>query len=117
MTLSAPRTAPTPQPRALPSTFHPVLPATSWKKEVKYFGDTLTAPQKPFVAILGGAKVSDKIMVIDNLMEKVDTIIIGGAMAYTMLKAKDESIGISMVEDDKLDIGQRHYREGQSQGC
>lgn len=86
------------------------------EKEVKYFGDTLAAPEKPFVAILGGAKVSDKIMVIDNLMEKVDTIIIGGAMAYTMLKAKGESVGISMVEEDKLDVATGIFKKGEEKG-
>ncbi len=86
------------------------------EKEVKYFGDTLAAPEKPFVAILGGAKVSDKIMVIDNLLEKVDTIIIGGAMAYTMLKAKGEDTGISLVEEDKLDIAREIFRKGEEKG-
>jgi phosphoglycerate kinase len=74
------------------------------EKEVKYFGDTLAAPEHPFVAILGGAKVSDKIEVITNLLDKVDTIIIGGAMAYTFLKAKGEPVGISLVEEDKLEL-------------
>lgn len=86
------------------------------EKEVKYFGDTLAAPERPFVAILGGAKVSDKIMVIDNLMEKVDTIIIGGAMAYTMLKAKGESVGISMVEEDKIDVAKSIIKKGEEKG-
>ena len=83
---------------------------------ITYFGDTLAAPEKPFVAILGGAKVSDKIMVIDNLLEKVDTIIIGGAMAYTMLKAKGEDTGISLVEEDKLDIAREIFRKGEEKG-
>lgn len=86
------------------------------EKEVRYFGDTLAAPARPFVAILGGAKVSDKIMVIDNLLEKVDTIIIGGAMAYTLLKARGEAVGTSMVEDDKLDIAKDIFKKAGEKG-
>lgn len=74
------------------------------EKEVKYFGDTLANPEKPFLAILGGAKVSDKVLVITNLLEKVDSLIIGGAMAYTLMKAAGQKVGISRVEEDKLDI-------------
>lgn len=86
------------------------------EKEVRYFGDTLANPARPFVAILGGAKVSDKIMVIDNLLEKVDTIIIGGAMAYTLLKARGEAVGTSMVEDDKLDVAKEIFRKAEEKG-
>ena len=67
-------------------------------------GDALNNPVRPFVAILGGAKVSDKIGVINNLLTKADTIIIGGAMAYTFFKANGFSIGTSLVEDDKVDL-------------
>lgn len=74
------------------------------EKEVKYFSDTLASPPRPFVAILGGAKVSDKVLVIENLLEKVDALLIGGAMAYTLMKAKGEPVGSSKVEDDKLDV-------------
>jgi len=74
------------------------------EKEVKYFGDTLANPERPFLAILGGAKVSDKVQVIENLLEKVDALIIGGAMAYTLMKADGQKIGISRVEEDKLDV-------------
>lgn len=86
------------------------------EKEVKYFDDTLAAPARPFVAILGGAKVSDKIMVINNLMEKVDTIIIGGAMAYTLMKANGEDVGTSLVEADKLDVAKSVLAKGKEKG-
>jgi len=73
------------------------------EKELKFLGDTLSNPNRPFVAILGGAKVSDKIGVIENLLEKVDCILIGGAMAYTFLKAEGRTVGKSLCEDDFLD--------------
>src|SRR5438067_12231777 len=72
------------------------------EKELEYLGRVMEHPEKPFVAILGGAKVSDKIAVIQNLMDKVDTLIVGGAMAYTFLKAQGQPVGKSRVEDDKL---------------
>jgi phosphoglycerate kinase len=74
------------------------------QKELDYLGKALTNPQKPFVAILGGAKVSDKIGVIQNLMTKVDAIIIGGGMAYTFLKAQGHEIGKSLFEADKVEL-------------
>jgi phosphoglycerate kinase len=70
------------------------------EKELKFLGDALNNPKKPFVAILGGAKVSDKLKVIENLMKKVDKILIGGAMAYTFFKAKGLSVGNSLCEND-----------------
>jgi phosphoglycerate kinase len=73
------------------------------EKELQYLGQALESPQRPFVAILGGAKVSDKIEVIENLIPRVDTLIIGGAMAYTFFKAMSKPVGTSLVEDDKLD--------------
>ena len=73
------------------------------EKELKYLGEALKNPVRPFVAILGGAKVSDKIGVIENLLDKVDRILIGGAMAYTFLKAEGKTIGKSLCEDDFLD--------------
>ena len=73
------------------------------EKELTYLGQALESPQRPFVAILGGAKVSDKIEVIENLIPRVDTLIIGGAMAYTFFKAMNIPVGKSLVEDDKLD--------------
>jgi 3-phosphoglycerate kinase len=73
------------------------------EKELKFLGDTITKPDRPFVAILGGAKVSDKIGVIENLLDKVDRILIGGAMAYTFFKALGKTVGKSLCEDDFLD--------------
>ena len=70
--------------------------------EVEYLGKALTSPDRPFVAILGGAKVSDKLEVIDNLLGKVDALLIGGAMAYTFFKAQGLAVGKSLVEDDLL---------------
>ena len=83
------------------------LPAVSGfliEKEIKFLGDTLNNPERPFVAILGGKKVSDKITVINNLLDKVDTLIIGGGMAYTFFKAQGLNIGYSLCEEDKLDL-------------
>ncbi len=74
------------------------------EKEVKFLGKALEDPEKPFVAILGGAKVSDKIGVIENLLNKVDTLVIGGGMAYTFLKAKGFEIGKSLLEEDKIQL-------------
>jgi phosphoglycerate kinase len=74
------------------------------EKEVEYLRKAVHSPAKPYAAILGGAKVEDKIPVIENLLNKADDILIGGAMAYTFLKAKGEDVGRSLVEDDKKDI-------------
>jgi phosphoglycerate kinase len=74
------------------------------EKELNYLGKALHDPNKPFVAILGGAKVSDKIEVIQNLLGKVDALLIGGGMAYTFLKAKGQDVGKSLLEADKLDV-------------
>ena len=74
------------------------------EKELKYLGKALQHPEEPFIAILGGAKVSDKIGVIQNLMNKVNTLIIGGGMAYTFLKAQGQEIGKSLVETDKIEL-------------
>jgi phosphoglycerate kinase len=73
------------------------------EKELQYLGGALSHPERPFVAILGGAKVSDKIEVIENLLPRVDRLLIGGAMAYTFFKAMGKPVGRSLVEDDKLD--------------
>ena len=73
------------------------------EKELKFLGDAVENPVRPFVGILGGAKVADKLKVIDNLLNKCDTLIIGGGMAYTFLKAKGYEIGTSLVDEEKLD--------------
>jgi len=73
------------------------------QKEIQYLGNAVEVPERPFVAILGGAKVADKLNVISNLLEKCDTLIIGGGMAYTFIKANGGSIGTSLVDDEKLD--------------
>lgn len=74
------------------------------EKEISFIGKALEDPERPFVAILGGAKVSDKIGVIENLIGKVDTILIGGGMAYTFLKAQGKEIGKSLLEEDKMEL-------------
>ena len=74
------------------------------EKELQFLGETLKNPKRPFLAILGGAKVSDKISVIENLLSKVDSLIIGGAMAYTFLRAQDVETGNSLVEEDKIGV-------------
>lgn len=84
------------------------------EKELEYLGKALHHPAKPFVAILGGAKVSDKIPVITNLMNKVDALIIGGGMAYTFLKALGEQVGRSLVEEDKLDLARQLLQEAKT---
>lgn len=86
------------------------------QKEIAIMGKALDNPVRPFVAILGGAKVSDKIGVIKNLLEKVDTLIIGGAMAYTFLKAKGGRIGNSLCEDDKLDLARELMEKAKAKG-
>ena len=84
------------------------------EKELEYLGKTLSHPQKPFVAILGGAKVSDKIGVIKHLMNKVDTLIVGGGMAYTFLKAQGHEIGKSLLEADKVELAAQTLAEAKA---
>ena len=81
------------------------------EKELKYLGKAVTNPARPFVAILGGAKVSDKIEVVENLMKVADSMLIGGAMAYTFLKAEGEPVGKSLVEEDKVALAGRLRNE------
>lgn len=82
------------------------------EKEIAYLGDALAQPKRPFVAILGGAKISGKIDVIDALLPKVDRLIIGGGMAYTFFKAQGLTIGNSLVEEDKLDLARALMEKG-----
>ena len=95
------------------------LPAVSGfliEKELEFLGGALENPAHPFVAILGGAKVSDKIGVIENLLDKVDTLIIGGGMAYTFYKAQGHHIGTSICEEDKLDLARSILEKSQEKG-
>jgi phosphoglycerate kinase len=84
------------------------------EKELEYLGRALQNPERPFVAILGGAKVSDKIGVIKNLLSKVDVLIIGGGMAYTFLKAQGEAIGKSLVEEDKVALAKELLQQAKT---
>ena len=86
------------------------------EKELEQLGDSLNNPVRPFVAILGGKKVSDKIGVINSLLDKVDTLIIGGAMAYTFFRAQGYSTGKSLVEEDKLDLAKSLLKKAQDKG-
>ncbi|MDE5885936.1 MAG: phosphoglycerate kinase [Oscillospiraceae bacterium] len=86
------------------------------QKEIQYLGNAVEDPVRPFVAILGGAKVADKLNVISNLLEKCDTLIIGGGMAYTFLKAQGGSIGMSLVDDEKLDYCKEMLAKAESLG-
>lgn len=85
-------------------------------KELEYLGTALAAPKRPFVAILGGAKVSDKIPVIENLLAKVDTLIIGGGMAYTFLKAQGTEVGKSLVESDRISLSAELLTKAKERG-
>ena len=83
------------------------------KKEIDIMGKAMANPEKPFIAILGGAKVSDKIGVIENLLDKVDSIIIGGGMVFTFLKAKGLEIGSSLIEEDKVDLAKEILKKSE----
>src|SRR5437763_3989863 len=86
------------------------------EKELRYLGHVLESPERPFVAIIGGAKVSDKLEVIENMLGKVDRLIIGGAMAYTFFKARGVPVGKSLVEDDKLDAARKIEADAAAKG-
>ena len=86
------------------------------QKEIEIMGKALENPERPFTAILGGAKVSDKIGVIENLLDKVDTILIGGAMAFTFIKSKGKNVGKSLIEEDKLDLAKSLLEKAQEKG-
>ena len=86
------------------------------QKEISVMGKALEDPARPFVAILGGAKVSDKIGVIENLIEKVDTLIIGGGMAYTFFRAKGYTVGTSLCEEDKIELAKSLIEKAEAKG-
>lgn len=86
------------------------------EKELKFLGNAIENPVRPFVAILGGAKVADKLNVIDNLLNKCDTLIIGGGMAYTFIKAQGGSVGLSLVDDEKIDYCNKMLEKAKSLG-
>ena len=86
------------------------------EKELRYLGGAVNSPVRPFVAILGGAKVSDKLAVVNNLLDKVDTLIIGGGMAYTFLKAQGHDVGNSLCELDQLDYARRMIEKANANG-
>ncbi len=95
------------------------LPAVSgflMEKEVRFLGDAVENPERPFVAILGGAKISDKIPVIENLINKVDSLIVGGGMAFTFLKAKGYEIGKSLVDDEKVELAKELMAKAEAKG-
>ena len=86
------------------------------EKEVKYLGNAVEDPVRPFVTILGGAKVADKLNVIENLLNKADTLIIGGGMSYTFLKAKGYEVGTSLVDDTKIDYCKDMMKKAEEKG-
>ena len=86
------------------------------EKEIEYLGNAVENPTRPFVAILGGAKVSDKLAVVKNLLDKVDTLIIGGGMAYTFLKAQGHDVGNSLCEEDQLDYARDMIEKAKAKG-
>lgn len=95
------------------------IPAVSGyliKEEIEVMAKALESPSRPFLAILGGSKVGDKIGVVKNLLNKVDTLIIGGGMAYTFLKAKGYEIGNSLLEEDKIELAKETMKEAESKG-
>lgn len=95
------------------------LPAVSGfliEKEVKFLGDTMENPQRPFVAIMGGAKVGDKIPVIENLLKKVDTLVIGGGMSYTFFKAMGLEIGTSILDEESLELAGSLLKQAEEKG-
>jgi phosphoglycerate kinase len=94
----------------------PAVAGLLMQKELQYLGSALSEPQRPFVAIIGGAKVSDKITVIESLMEKVDTLLIGGGMAYTFLKSQGFEVGQSLVEEERLALAADLLEKAEKKG-
>ena len=87
------------------------------QKEIDFLGNAVNNPERPFVAILGGAKVSSKISVIENLLDKVDTLIIGGGMSYTFSKAQGGNVGKSLLEEDYCRVCTGHDEESRRKRC
>ncbi|MEH7349998.1 phosphoglycerate kinase [Gottfriedia acidiceleris] len=96
--------------------FIPAVAGFLMEKEISVLGKALSNPERPFTAIIGGAKVRDKISVIENLLEKVDNLIIGGGLAYTFLKAKGYEIGQSLLEEDKIDLANEFMQKAEAKG-
>lgn len=96
--------------------FLPAVAGFLIEKELKVLGDTINNPKRPFVAILGGAKVSDKIGVIDSLLDKVDTLMVGGGMAYTFFKAQGYGVGNSLCEPDKVGLALAAMKKAEEKG-
>jgi len=94
----------------------PAVAGFLMEKEISVLGKALSNPERPFTAIIGGAKVRDKIGVIENLIEKVDNLIIGGGLAYTFLKAKGYEIGKSLLEEDKIDLANEFMQKAEAKG-
>ncbi|WP_129689888.1 phosphoglycerate kinase [Gottfriedia acidiceleris] len=94
----------------------PAVAGFLMEKEINVLGKALSNPERPFTAIIGGAKVRDKIGVIENLLEKVDNLIIGGGLAYTFLKAKGYEIGKSLLEEDKIDLANEFMQKAEAKG-
>ncbi|XRG78609.1 phosphoglycerate kinase [Rossellomorea sp. GAMAL-10_SWC] len=94
----------------------PAVAGFLMEKEINVLGKALSNPERPFTAIIGGAKVRDKIGVIENLLEKVDNLIIGGGLAYTFLKAKGYEIGQSLLEEDKIDLANEFIQKAEAKG-
>ncbi len=98
------------------ATYLPAVSGLLIEKELQFLGNALESPERPFVAILGGAKVSDKIGVIDSLLEKVDTLMIGGGMAYTFFKAQGYEVGNSICEVEKLELAKEAMEKAKERG-
>ncbi|MBD3234174.1 MAG: phosphoglycerate kinase [candidate division Zixibacteria bacterium] len=101
----------------VPLVVQPAVAGYLMKKEIEYLGNAVANPKRPFVAILGGAKISGKIDVISNLMDKVNRILIGGGMAYTFFVAKNYNVGNSLVEKDRIDMAKEILTRAKSSKC
>jgi phosphoglycerate kinase len=94
----------------------PAVAGLLMEKELEVLGKALSTPERPFTAIIGGAKVKDKIGVIDNLLDKVDNLIIGGGLAYTFVKAQGHEVGKSLLEEDKIDLAKQFMKKAEEKG-